>query len=46
MKIELPRESKSLAEFDVGECFVFNRGQRSCGACAAGMATTATCDET
>ena len=46
MKVELPRESKSLVEFNAGEYFAFTRGQRSCGACAPEMATTATCDKT
>jgi hypothetical protein len=46
MKVELPRESKSLADISAGECFAFTRGRRSYGACAPGMATIATCDKT
>ncbi len=45
MKVELPRESKSLGDINVGECFAFTLGQRSCEACAPGMATTATYDK-
>jgi hypothetical protein len=47
MKVELPRESKSLGDINAGECLRLPRGAaRSCGACAPGMATTATCDKT
>jgi hypothetical protein len=46
IKVELPRESKSLADISAGECFAFTRGQRFYGACAPRMATTATCDKT